>query len=181
MVEFGIDDIKIEAETAPDQFSPKGLDKGTRLLIEQAIKLDAQYILDWGCGWGAIGLSMARHKPTAQITALDSDIGAVATAQVNASHNHLHNMTVVASHGFAQLPKTQKFDLILSHPPTHRGRIVVEDMVAESFVRLKDGGQLLIVVEARIKPWLARSITHTFGDYKIVKRGPKYVVLRGQK
>lgn len=181
MVEFQIGEVTVVAETAPDQFSPKSLDNGTRLLIEQALRLEAQDILDWGCGWGAISLSLALAKPSARVVALDSDIGAVASAQANVERNHLRNLTVFASHGFAQVPKTQKFDIILSHPPTHRGRVVVEDMVAQSFVRLKAGGQLLVVVEARIKPWLARAIKQTFGDYKIIKRGPKYVVLRGQK
>lgn len=181
MVDFTIDDIAIEAKTEPDLFSPKALDSGTRLLIEQAVKVEAQTILDWGCGWGAISLYMAKSRPQSRVIALDSDIAAISTTRANAEHNSVRNLEVIASHGFSEAPADLKYDLILSHPPTHRGRQVVDQMVADSLERLNDDGQLLVVSEARIKPWLARTIKNVFGDYKILKRNPKYVVLRGIK
>jgi len=38
-----------------------------------------------------------------------------------------------------------------------------------------------LVVEARIKPWVARQLKEVFGNYKIVKRSPKHVVVMAQK
>lgn len=179
MVKFEIGEILLSCETKPDLFSPKGLDAGTRMLLESIVKIIPSYntAIDWGCGWGAIGLTLAGLQPQSRVTAIDSDIAAVAVASTNAENNRLHNLKVVASHGFDQLEPDQKFDLIASHPPTHRGREVVEQMIAHSYERLETEGSIVVVVEARLKPWVARSMKASFGQCKIVKRGPKHVVL----
>lgn len=176
-MKFDIGNIVVEFETKPDLFSPKGLDQGTALLLKDLTKLEYKSLLDWGCGWGAIALFGAKLRPEAKVVALDSDIAAVAMTLKNAERNGLKNIKVLASHGFDQLPKTLKFDLICVNPPTHRGREVVEAMVAESATRLNHGGRLLVVVETRVSPWLKRQLKMTFGDYKILSRGPKNVVL----
>lgn len=171
----------IEATSEPDLFSPKGLDIGTRLLLECITKFHFDSLLDWGCGWGAIALYAAKKFPAAQVVALDSDIAAVEKCKQNASLNEINNLEVIASHSFAQLPDGQTFDMIASNPPTHRGREIVDNMIAESKDRLNSGGTILLVVEARIKPWVARQLKATFGDYRIVKRSAKHVVLIAQK
>jgi 16S rRNA (guanine1207-N2)-methyltransferase len=184
MVKFEVAEVILNCETKPDLFSPKGLDTGTRLLIETIHRhpeyITGNEILDWGCGWGAIGLTLAKLNLTAHVTALDSDIAAVSTTKKNAEVNNIQNITVLASHGFDEIAGEQ-FDVIASNPPTHRGREVVDTMIAQSFERLNDGGSLVIVVEARLKPWVARQMKQVFGNHKIVKRGPKHVVLHSTK
>lgn len=177
MVELAIDSIKIKAATKPDLFSPKGLDQGTKLLLESIVAKKYQRVLDWGCGWGAIALFAAKLRPAAEVIALDSDIAAVQMARENAFTNLLDNVEVIASHSFSELDEAARFDLILSNPPSHRGREVVEDMVRQARTRLLSGGELMVVVESRISPWLKRTLREVFGDYKIVRRGPKNVVL----
>ncbi len=180
-ISYEVASTVVVADTQPDLFSPKGLDMGSQLLLESLAKLEYKKVLDWGCGWGAIALWVAKHAPHAQVTALDSDIAAVATTQANATAEKLTNLEVIASHGYGQLGEGLSFDLICSNPPTHRGREVVEAMIAQSMGRLEDEGKLLLVVEARIKPWVAREMTKVFGNYKILKRGPKNVVLMSVK
>ena len=177
MIVCEVDGTSLQVATKPDLFSPKALDIGSRLLLDSVKTWQYEQVLDWGCGWGAIGLWLAKRNSRASITMLDSDIAAVATAQSNATHNELGNATVLASHGYEQLSTDAHYDLICSNPPTHRGREVVDMMIAQSFDRLTPGGKLVLVVEARIKPWVAREMTKTFGSYKILKRGPKNVVL----
>ncbi len=182
MVNVDVADIRLRCETKPDLFSPKGLDNGSRLLLETIIKqeLNPQSILDWGCGWGAIGLILASEFTTSSVIAVDSDIAAVATTKENTEMNKIKNLEVIASHGFSEIPKTQ-YNLIASNPPTHRGREVVDTMISQSFAHLENNGMLVIVVEARLKPWVARQMKTVFGDYKIAKRGPKHVVLIAKK
>jgi hypothetical protein len=141
----------IEATSEPDLLSPKGLDIGTRLLLSvisnvveksntrslDSTRDDKLTLLDWGCGWGAIALYAAKRFPQAQVTALDSDIAAVEACKQNALLNQIDNLEVIASHSFAQLSDNQTFDIIASNPPTHRGREVVDNMIAESKDRLK--------------------------------------------
>lgn len=181
MNSYKVAGVAIDFETKPDLFSPKALDMGSELLISCLPKFEYSTALDWGCGWGALCLWLAKHNPHAKVTALDSDIAAVKTTQVNATTNELFNLHVLASHSYDELPASHTYDLIVSNPPTHRGREVVEQMIAESKNRLNSGGAILLVVEARIKPWVARQLKATFGDYKIVKRSRKHVVVMAAK
>lgn len=181
MNSFKVKSVSIDFETKPDLFSPKGLDMGSELLISCLPKFEYTTALDWGCGWGALSLWLGKNNPRAKIAALDSDIAAVKTAQANAALNELTNLQVFASHGYDEIPNSYQFDLVVSNPPTHRGREIVENMITESRDRLSDGGVILLVVEARIKPWVARQLKATFGDYKIVKRSRKHVVVMAVK
>lgn len=183
MVEFEVDSIKLQCETLPDLFSPKGLDIGTKLLLESMSKQNLAYqtAVDWGCGWGAIALWLAKNNPNSRVIGLDSDIGAVKIASQNTKYNNLDNVDVIASHGFLDINDNFSTDLVASNPPTHRGREVVEQMIAQSFEKLNNDGNLLIVVEARLKPWVARQMKQVFGNYKIIRRSTKHVVLLATK
>ncbi len=182
MVNVDVADIRLRCETQPDLFSPKGLDTGSRLLLETIIKQNTPYqsILDWGCGWGAIGLVLAAQFGSAKVVAVDSDIAAIATTKENVAINKLTNIEVIASHGFSEIAE-QQFGLIVSNPPTHRGREVVDNMIRQSYEHLDTNGVLAIVVEARLKPWVARQMKLVFGNYKIAQRGPKHVILIAKK
>ena len=180
MVDYTIDGTTIVAETRSDLFSPKDLDKGSRLLLEAVAKEEYTSALDWGCGWGAMCLWLAERRPEAHITALDSDMGAIKQTRANAERNRLKNLEIIASPGFEDIDDGLKFDLIVSNPPTHRGREVVESMIAESAKRLREGGKLVIVVEARLKPWVDRALKEHFGRVKTLKRSPKHAVLVGK-
>lgn len=180
MVSFEVAGKKIEAETRPDLFSPKDLDKGTRLLLEQLAGTTYTRALDWGCGWGAIALWLGTNNFQAKILGLDSDIGAVKTAVQNVVHNKLTNVEIVASHGFEDV-EASEFDLVVSNPPTHRGREVVETMIAESRERLVSGGKFMIVVEARLKPWVQRACTEVFGECEVKARTNKHVIISAIK
>lgn len=181
MVSFEIAHTKVECETRPDLFSPKDLDKGTRLLLERVASIDYTRALDWGCGWGAMSVWLAAHRPRAQVIGLDSDVGAVKVSRHNVLHNQLSNIEILASPGYEDLDEHAKFDLIVSNPPTHRGREVVESMIRESHTRLEPSGQLVFVVEARLKPWVQRELNAVFGSSQVLARTQKHVVLAADK
>lgn len=181
MKKFKVSLVEIYYETKPDLFSPKGLDKGSELLLSTLAKFEYNTALDWGCGWGAIAMWLSKHNPKSKVSAVDSDIAAVKAAQDNAKLNNLYNVQIIPSHGFEDIPDNHKFDLIASNPPTHRGREVVDNMISDSFNYLNDEGVLLLVVEARIKPWVSRQMKEVFGHAKILKRGPKNVVVMATK
>lgn len=176
MVSFSAVGVSLECQTRPDLFSPKDLDRGTRLLLEQLKDIPYSRALDWGCGWGAMALWLGANRLNAKVIGLDSDIGAVKVAKVNVEQNNLVNVNIFASHGYEDIDK-QVFDLIVSNPPTHRGREVVEMMISESYERLVDGGKLMIVVEARLKPWVQRACIKVFGSCEVQARSNKHVVI----
>lgn len=169
----------LTCQTRPDLFSPKALDKGSELLMYQLAERQFKTALDWGCGWGAIGLWLAQHRSDSQVTLIDSDLSAIKATQTNAETNLLENVIILPSPGFEALPNDQIFDLIVSNPPTHRGRQVVEDMISDSRPHLAVGGVLLIVVEARLTPWVKRAMGESFGNVEILVRSQKHTVLVG--
>ena len=175
--DFTVAGTSVRYETRADLFSPKGLDRGTQLLLESIVDKKYQHALDWGCGWGAMGLWLAAREPQAQVTMLDSDMSAIKATRVNIAANGLHNISLIPSAGYEDLDSDAVFDLIVSHPPTHRGREVVESMIRESHARLIVDGQLVIVVEARLKPWVKRALEAEFGTCKTLTHTQKHVVL----
>jgi hypothetical protein len=95
--------------------------------------------------------------------------------------NNLTNVNVIPSHGYEDVSPENKFDLIVSNPPTHRGREVIDNMIKESLNYLSENGNLVLVVEARLKPWIARSMDESFGNHKILSRNAKHVVVFSHK
>lgn len=180
-MKFEIDGVFVDYKTQPDLFSPKGLDQGTRLLLAHLTKFKYNSLLDWGCGWGAIAIFAAKSTPYARIVAIDSDLGAIKMVCHNTKLNGLDNLTILASHGYDELPKGQKFDIICSNPPTHRGREVVEQMIEQSKDRLMTSGRLIVVVESRLKPWVVRHFTKVFGSCEVLARNRKNTVIMAQK
>ena len=92
----------------------------TEVLVEQALTRIEQganpSVLDMGTGSGAIALAIAKERPHAQITALDSQKGALEIATENAASNGLLNVNFVLSNWFEQLPN-KRFDMICCNPP----------------------------------------------------------------
>lgn len=177
MIDLSIGSLSLTVETKPDLFSPKRLDLGTKLLADYVLTKTYDSALDWGCGWGALALVLAANNPRAHISALDANIGAITVTKKNASQNSLRNIEVVASDSYAEVQPGTKFNMIVSHPPTHLGREVVEQMITLAPHYLTPDGELALVVEARVKPWVARVMDQAFGSHRIIKRGPKHVVL----
>ena len=74
-------------------FSPRGIDNGSYLLIEHIDVRDGQWTLDLGCGYGAIGLAIAKACPGGTVHLVDTDFVAVDFARKNAELNALANCT----------------------------------------------------------------------------------------
>lgn len=93
----------------------------TELLVETALEFlsgkTGSHILELGTGSGAIALVLAKELPSAQITACDISIAALAVAQNNAEQYQLNNINFLQSDWFSNIPTHQPFDLIVSNPP----------------------------------------------------------------
>jgi 16S rRNA G1207 methylase RsmC len=161
-------------------FSPREVDAGSRLLLDHIPSSDRSSILDLGCGYGAIGLTLARLYPNASVTLVDKDFVAIEYCQKNADLNKLSNCQVFLSNGFNQVPPAT-YDLIVSNLPAKSGKELYYLMFYDTFERLDDGGEFFIVTINGLRKFVKRAFTDIFGNYKKLKQGATYTVAMATK
>jgi len=170
----------VEVVTAGGIFSPDGVDKGTRVLLEEVPAPPAEgTFLDLGCGWGPLALTMALEAPAATVHAVDVNERALDLARRNATA-----LGVAAGTGRTagvrvstpdQVDPGTTFDLIWSNPPIRVGKAVLHDLMATWLPRLapaapgRPGGTAYLVVQKNLgsdslQTWLARTLPDLMGE-----------------
>ncbi len=127
--------------TASGLFSIKGVDRGSELLINKCTIKDNWKILDLGCGYGIIGLSLLLTNPTLKLTFSDINERAVKITNMNLI---LHNLKadVIQSNCFENIK--EKFDSILLNPPQTAGKQLCFKLIEDSKKYLNKKGLLQI-------------------------------------
>ncbi|MBI2138127.1 class I SAM-dependent methyltransferase [Candidatus Woesearchaeota archaeon] len=122
-------------------FSAHGVDKGTKLLIESALIQGSWSILDFGCGWGVVGIALGKAFPSAKVTFVDVNKRALAYTSRNCMENRIANAEFIGG----KIPEGMKFDTILLNPPQHAGKDACYAMFKEAKEHLKPDGIFQIV------------------------------------
>ena len=125
-------------------FSRGELDTGTRLLLEVLPKQMHGEILDMGCGWGPIGISVKAILPETVVTMADVNLRALSRSRENAKRNGV-TVEVLESDGFSALAD-RFFDAVITNPPIRAGKQVIYQMFADAREHLKPGGSLFLVI-----------------------------------
>ncbi len=136
--------VALTFQTDAGVFSKGEVDTGTRLLLEALPEEMSGEILDLGCGWGVIGISIAKKWPGARVTMADVNTRALDLSRENAKRNGAE-VTCVESDGMAELAE-KTFDAVVTNPPIRAGKQVIYRMFADAAVRLKPGGALYLVI-----------------------------------
>ena len=172
-------DHELTFTTSSGVFSKEHIDIGSRLLIEQCIIENGWDVLDLGCGYGAVGIAIAKAYPEAKIVCSDVNERAVALTKENAKENGVDIMTV-PSDGYEHVKGP--FDTILLNPPQTAGRDVCLRLLKEAKEHLKDGGMLQIVARPnKGGKTLAAFMKETFGNVDVLGKGSGYRVYRSVK
>ena len=130
-------------------FSSQRIDDGTLLLLENLGAGSPRNFLDLGCGYGALGLSVAARFPEARGLLVDRDLLAVNYARLNAAAEGIGNVEVLPGLGYDRIPpKLLPFDRILANIPARAGDRVFEHFIGGGLRRLAPGGDLRLVVIA---------------------------------
>lgn len=124
-------------------FSKGELDAGTRLLLDALPPLTGD-VLDLGCGWGAIGVSVKRANPSCEVVMADVNRRALELSRENAARNGAA-VTCVESDGMAAL-SDRRFDAVVTNPPIRAGKQVIYKMFADAAHALREGGVLYLVI-----------------------------------
>ena len=136
--------VKLRFTTDAGVFSRGELDAGTRLLLDALPEEMSGEILDLGCGWGPIGISVKARWPETRVTLADVNLRALARSRENAERNGVQ-AEALESDGFSAL-EGRTFDAVITNPPIRAGKQVIYRMFADALVHLKPGGSLYLVI-----------------------------------
>ena len=159
-------------------FSRDGLDTGTRVLLEALPELHGR-VLDLGCGWGAVGVTLAKKYPDAQIVMTDVNQRAADLSAKNLALNGV-SAQVLQGDGFENVTGT--FDFVITNPPIRAGKQAIYGMFADARDRLCDGGKLYIVIRKQQgAPSALKYLREIFSEAEVVDREAGFWVIESTK
>ncbi|HEX5090836.1 MAG TPA: methyltransferase [Nocardioides sp.] len=125
-------------------FARGRLDAGTAVLFRETEPPEGGRILDLGCGYGAIGLAVARAVPGATVTGVDVNERAVLLANDNAASLGVAERFRALTP--ASVPADATYDEIWSNPPIRVGKAALHELLLTWLARLVPGGRAVMVV-----------------------------------
>lgn len=138
---FKIKDTELLMTVDNGVFSKKGLDFGTRTLLESLEDVNGE-VLDFGCGYGPIGIYLAKTKK-ANIDMIDINQRSLNLAKKNALQNKV-KVNVFESNIYENINK--KYDYIITNPPIRVGKKILYEILFGAKEYLKDNGEMWLVV-----------------------------------
>ncbi len=172
--------LRLSFYTTWGLFSPRAIDDGSLLLLKHLDISPGDDCLDLGCGYGVLGLNMAKAAPEGKTLLVDKDFVAVNYAEKNRSLNNINNAECLLSNGFNQIPR-QQFDIIVSNIPAKVGKEMLYIYLFDALQYLRPGGSFYIVTITGLRQFFKRGFSEVFGHYEKIKQGKTYTVARGIK
>jgi 16S rRNA (guanine1207-N2)-methyltransferase len=141
-------DVSFALRSDRGVFSATRIDPGTKLLlIEAPAPPPDGDLLDLGCGYGAIALTLAARAPSATVWAVDVNERALALTRANAEHAGLANVRAVTPE---DVPAGVRFAAVWSNPPVRIGKPALHDLLDGWLARLRPDGRALLVVQKHL-------------------------------
>jgi len=171
---------KLVFHTTWGLFSPKGIDEGTRLLLKHLEVRPDEHAIDLGCGYGPIGMAIARNAPAGECLMVDKDFVAVEYANANLERNRIKNARAILSDGLKHVPP-QRFTLAATNLPAKTSKEHYYLFFHDIHARLEPGGRFYVVVITGLRRFIERAFIEVFGNHTKVKQGRQYTVAMAQK
>jgi 16S rRNA (guanine1207-N2)-methyltransferase len=176
-------DVSLELMTDRGVFAVAGVDPGTKVLLLEAPRPDADetgHLLDLGCGYGPVALTLARRAPAATVWAIDVNRRARELCAANAEANGITNVRAVEPDA---VPADVRFAGIWSNPPIRVGKAALHELLETWLGRLEPSGRGWLVVQKHLGAdsllrwmteggWPATRLTSRQG-YRILETGPR--------
>jgi 16S rRNA (guanine1207-N2)-methyltransferase len=180
--DFTLKNNQFRFKTDNGVFSKREVDFGSRLLIEsfEMPKTEGS-LLDVGCGYGPIGLSLAKYYQDRMIHMVDVNGRAIELAKENAELNRIQNVKVYESDCLLNV-KEKTFAAILTNPPIRAGKKTVHDIFEQSFEHLTSQGELWVVIQKKQgAPSAIEKLNNLFNHVETIDKSKGYFVIRAQK
>jgi 16S rRNA (guanine1207-N2)-methyltransferase len=148
---------KIQLKISQELFSSLDIDHGTQRLLRTLLfeSIDSySKVLDFGCGYGPIGITMKKVCPSAKIHMVDVDALALEFTNENIRLNGIDNVRVYASLGYDQV-NSRDFDIIVSNIPAKIGEKAITHILKDAKYFLSQGGKVIVVVIDEIAKFVA--------------------------
>lgn len=158
-------------------FNKKGLDYGTRLLLENIDLNNKNSFLDVGCGCGPIGIFIALQNNNFKVDMIDINERAIHLCNMSIKDNKLNNINVFKSDIYENI--NNKYDLIVTNPPIHAGKKKVYEIIDNARNYLNKNAELWIVIR---KDQGAKSLINDFKDiydFEIIKKDKGFYIIKG--
>ncbi len=170
-------------ETDSGVFSKSEVDFGSRTLIEyfQLPEVDGA-IFDIGCGYGPIGLAIAKEYPERTIYMMDVNERAVSLAKRNAELNGIQNVRIFESDGVTAVGEEVKAAAILTNPPIRAGKEVIFKFYDGAYEKLVPNGELWVVIQKKQgAPSTVAHLEEKFAEVEIVEKNKGYWIIKAKK
>lgn len=157
-------------------FSKGEIDYGSIALLKILLKQKlVGNILDIGCGYGTIGLILAKNFPECNFLLSDVNIRACALARENKKSFGVKNVEIIESDIFQNIDKN--FDYIVTNPPIRAGKKVIYSIFEQSYHHLNQNGSLFIVIRRSHGAESAQKFIHSiFGNCELLKKDKGFYV-----
>ncbi|WP_043931583.1 class I SAM-dependent methyltransferase [Bacillus sp. EB01] len=179
--DFTLRGQRLRFKTDSGVFSRNEVDFGSRLLIETFIPPDLDGpMLDVGCGYGPIGLALAKTFTDQIVHMVDVNERALELAVENAKANGIENVRIYESDRLHNVKETG-FSVILTNPPIRAGKKTVHDIFFQSRKVLANEGELWVVIQKKQgAPSALDKLNELFGDVTIVDKEKGYYIIRAK-
>ena len=141
-------DVRLDLLTDRGVFAGTRLDPGTDTLLRRGeLVVPDGPVLDLGCGYGPIALTLARRNPASDVWAVDVNERARALCAENAAAARLANVTVAAP---GEVSDDVRFAGLWSNPPIRIGKGPLHELLERWLGRLAPGATAHLVVHRHL-------------------------------
>lgn len=159
-------------------FSKRGLDYGTRVLLENFDFKNKKTFLDVGCGCGPIGIFLSKCAYNNIVDMIDVNEKAIKLTKMGIKYNNLSNANAFISDKYENIKN--KYDAILINPPIHAGKNTVYEIIENANNYLNDNGEVWIVMRKdQGAKSMMKDMKHIY-DFEIIKKDNGFYILKSK-
>ena len=177
LLEYNIKDVCLHFISDNGVFSKNHVDFATDFLLKTIVEDNIQgKVLDVGCGYGVIGITLAKLF-SVDVTMLDINNRALELTRKNLEKNSVKDAKVLESNGFENIH--ENYDIIVTNPPIRAGKAVIYSMYEEAKKHLNQGGKLYLVINKKHgAPSTIKYLSELFENVEVLDKKAGFNVIK---
>ena len=181
LVKFYFRGHEFKFVTSPGVFSFKKVDRGTKALLKYMYIENGWKVLDLGCGYGVIGIVVAKLYPKTLVCMVDVNQRACSLSRTNLKLNGVRNAIVLCGNMYEPV-KGKKFNCIVTNPPISAGLSTCYEIVEKATEHLEEDGLLQVVArEKKGGRRIREKMLQVFGNCQVLGKSGGFWVYASRK